>query len=67
VLRSGDSLANDTMETNSDGHAVWAASPIVPGMTQGTMKASAEGPNCMPSVVLPWRAAPNVAPKTPDH
>jgi hypothetical protein len=67
VLRSGDSLASDTLETNSDGHAVWAVSPIVPGMTQGTLKASAEGPNCMPSVVLPWRAAPNVAPKTPDR
>jgi hypothetical protein len=67
VLRSGDSLASDTQETNSDGHAVWAVSPIVPGMTQGTLKASAEGPNCMPSVVLPWRAAPNVAPMTPDH
>ncbi len=65
VLRSGDSLASDTLETNSDGHAVWAVSPIVPGMTQGTIKASAEGPNCMPSVVLPWRAVANVTPKTP--
>jgi len=66
VLRSGDSLANDTMETNSDGHAVWAVSPIEPGMTEGTLKASAEGANCMPSVLLPWTVAPTV-PKTPEH
>jgi hypothetical protein len=67
VLRSGDAVASDTQETNSDGHAVWAVSPIVPGMTQGVLKASAEGPNCMPSVVLPWKAATNAAPKTPEH
>lgn len=67
VLRSGDAVASDMLETNSDGHAVGAVSPIVPGMTQGILKASAEGPNCMPSVVLPWRAATDAAPKTPDH
>lgn len=67
VLRSGDSLASDTMETNSDGHAVWAVSPIVPGMSEGILKASAEGPSCMPAIVLPWRAVPNVAPTIKDH
>jgi len=67
VLRSGDWVVSETQEANSDGHAVWAVSPIVPGVAQGTLKASAEGPNCMPAVVLPWKAAPDVAPKTPDH
>jgi hypothetical protein len=67
VLRSGDWVASDTAETNSDGHAVWAVSPIVPGVAQGTLKASAEGPNCLPSVLLPWRAAPDATPKTADH
>jgi hypothetical protein len=67
VYRSGEAVASDTLETNSDGHAVGAVSPIVPGMTQGILKASAEGPNCMPSVVLTWRAATNAAPKTLDH
>lgn len=67
VLRSGDALASDTLETDSNGHAVWAVSPIVPGVTQGILKASAEGPNCLPSVVLPWRTGSNDAPKSPEH
>jgi hypothetical protein len=67
VYRSGDAVASETVESNSDGHSVGAVSPIVPGMTQGMLKASAEGPNCMPFVVLPWKAATNAAPKTPDQ
>jgi hypothetical protein len=62
VFTSGEAVASDTLETNSDGHAVEAVSPIVPGITQGILKASAEGSDCLPSVVLPWRAATNVAP-----
>ena len=67
MLRSGDSVASDTLETNSDGRAVGAVSPFVPGMTQGVLKASAEGPNCLPSVLLPWGVAANTAPKPPEH
>jgi len=66
VLRSGEATASDTLETNSDGHAVGAVSPFVPGMTQGVLKASAEGPNCLPSVLLPWTAPANATPKTPE-
>ncbi|MGD0938799.1 MAG: hypothetical protein ABR905_03735 [Terracidiphilus sp.] len=67
VLRSGEAVTSDSEVTNSDGHAVWAVSPIVPGTTQGILKASAEGPNCMPSFVLPWNAATDAVPKTSDR
>jgi hypothetical protein len=55
------------METDQDGHAVMAVVPIVPGKTQGTLKASAEGRNCLPSVLLPWSAAAKAPEKTPEH
>ncbi len=45
---------NQVLVTDGDGHAAIAAFPYVPGKTQGKLKASAEGPNCLPSVVLPW-------------
>lgn len=67
VLRSGEAVASDTLETNSEGHAVGAVSPFIPGLAQGVLKASAEGPNCLPSVLLPWSAPANAAPKTPEH
>ncbi len=62
VLESEGALANEVLETNADGHAVIAVLTAVPGKTQGTLKASAEGPNCLPSVLQPWNTAGN-APK----
>ena len=67
VLRSGEAAVSDLLETDSDGHATAAVSPFVPGVTQGVLKASAEGPNCLPSVVLPWKTVANAAPKSPEH
>ena len=59
--------ANDVLETNSDGHAVIAVLTTVPGKTQGTLKVTAEGHNCLPSVLVPWSVPANAAPKTPEH
>jgi len=67
VLKSEGAETSDTMETDQDGHAVMAVVPIVPGKTQGTLKASAEGRNCLPSVLLPWSAAAKAPEKTPEH
>lgn len=65
VLESSGAVANEVLETNADGRAVIAVIPYAPGKSDGTLKASAEGPNCLPSVVLPWSAAVPEAPKTP--
>lgn len=54
VLESDGEIANDVLETNADGHAVLGVLTIVPGKVDGTLKASAEGHNCLPSVLLPW-------------
>jgi hypothetical protein len=54
VLESEGATLSDMLATNTDGHAVMAFFPYVPGKTQGTLKASAEGSNCLPSVALPW-------------
>jgi hypothetical protein len=65
VLESGGAATSETLSTNADGHGVMAGFPYVPGKTQGTLKATAEGPNCIPSVVLPWSAATHAVPKAP--
>ncbi|HEY1255134.1 MAG TPA: hypothetical protein VGF01_10170 [Terracidiphilus sp.] len=57
VLESEDLSLSETMITNEDGHAVIAAFPFIPGKTQGTLRASAEGPGCLPEVRLPWSSA----------
>jgi hypothetical protein len=54
VLESGGKTTSAVLATDSNGHAVMAGFPYVPGLAQGTLKASAEGPHCLPSVVLPW-------------
>ena len=43
-----------------------AVFPYVPGIAQGMLKASAEGPDCLPYIVLPWGAGPHAAPTTPQ-
>jgi len=65
VLESEDLSFSGSMAANQDGHAVMAAFPFVAGKAQGTLRATAEGPECLPTVVLPWglvAPAPNPAP-----
>lgn len=64
VLESGGMSISELLDTDENGHAVIAVFPYVPGKTQGTLKASAEGPNCLPSVTLPWGPDPGAAPKS---
>ncbi len=69
VLESEGKSMSQVVVTNQDGHAVLAAFPYITGKTQGSIKASAEGPNCLPSVVLPWGQAdqpPAAAPAAPS-
>jgi hypothetical protein len=54
VLESEGQTTNLTMDTDSGGHSIVAGFPYVPGKTQGNLKATAEGPDCLPSVTLPW-------------
>lgn len=75
VLESADGASvSQVLIADGEGHAAIAAFPYVPGKPQGKLKATAEGPNCLPSVVLPWgpltpkaEKAPiaDAAPKTP--
>ena len=67
VLQSEGEIASEMLLTDSNGHAVMAGSPSLPDKAQGTFKATAEGPHCLPSVVLPWSADPHAAAeKTPE-
>jgi hypothetical protein len=67
VLQSEGSVASEMLVTDANGHAVMAGIPSVQGKAQGTFKAAAEGPGCLPSIVMPWSADPNAAPeKTPE-
>ena len=52
VLESDGSSISEMLNTNADGHAVMAVFPYVPGKPQGTLKATAEGPGCLPSCLL---------------
>lgn len=65
VLESEGETAVQEMIADANGHAVVANFPYVLGKAQGNLKATAEGPNCVPSVVLPWGPATDAAPKTP--
>jgi hypothetical protein len=65
VFESEGESVSEVLDTDADGHAEIAGFPYVPGKTQGMLKASAEGPNCLPSAVLPWAAATPPALKTP--
>ncbi len=65
VLKSEDESLSKTLVTDSEGHAVMALFPYLPGKAQGILKATAEGPNCLPFVVMPWGAASQSVPKAP--
>jgi hypothetical protein len=67
VLESEDVISIEMLTTNADGHAVMAVFPYLRGKTHGMLKANAEGPNCLPNVVLPWGTEPHAAPKTPPR
>jgi hypothetical protein len=66
VLESEGSSASEELNTNADGHAVMAVFPYVPGKAQGMLKATAEGPGCLPSVLLQWGAAHPAASTNPQ-
>jgi hypothetical protein len=54
VLESEGETANLIMTTDAGGAAEVADFPTVAGKVQGTLKATAEGSDCLPSVLLPW-------------
>jgi hypothetical protein len=64
VLESVGEDLHLTVGTNSSGHAELAEFPSVPGKAQGTLKVTAEGRNCLPSVDLPWGAGAHPDQKT---
>lgn len=66
VLESEGVSASEMLNTNADGHAVMAVFPYVPGKPQGMLKATAEGPGCLPSVLLHWGPIHATASTTPQ-
>jgi hypothetical protein len=54
VLESEGENANVVMKTDASGNAEVADFPPVPGKAQGTLKATAEGSDCLPTAFLPW-------------
>jgi hypothetical protein len=66
VLESEGVSTSEMLNMNTDGHAVMAVFPYVPGRSQGMLKATAEGPGCLPSVLLQWGAAHPAASTTPQ-
>jgi hypothetical protein len=65
VLKSENASVSQVLDTDVNGHAVMGAFPYLPGKTHGMLKASAEGPGCLPSVTLPWGPATPAAAKNP--
>lgn len=65
VMESEGQTVNMTMITDSAGHAIVAGFPVVADKTQGNLRATAEGPDCLPFVTLPWGTAVHSAPKAP--
>lgn len=58
VLESEGASVSETVYTDDNGHGVMADFPAVVSKTQGKLKASAEGPDCLPAVIVPWGAPP---------
>jgi hypothetical protein len=57
VLQSANETVTQLLTADEAGRAVLAGFPHVPGKTQGVLKVTAEGANCLPSVELPWGTA----------
>jgi uncharacterized membrane protein YeaQ/YmgE (transglycosylase-associated protein family) len=66
VLESEGSSTSQMLTTNAQGHAVMIVFPYVAGIAKGMLKANAEGPGCIPSVVLPWGGALSATSTTPQ-
>lgn len=66
VLESSGSSSSQMLNTNTEGHGVMAVFPYLAGISQGMLKASAEGSGCLPYVVLPWGAQSQAAPVNPQ-
>jgi hypothetical protein len=64
VLQSANGAVTQVLIVDEDGRAVLAGFPHVPNKTQGILKVTAEGGNCLPSVELPWGTTAQPAPKT---
>ena len=62
VLESEGRSSNQIVMTNAEGHGVMGVFPYVTGIAHGLLKATAEGPNCVPYVVIPWGAGPQAGP-----
>jgi len=54
VVESEGETANVVMDADGSGHAIVVGFPYVYGVAKGNLKATAEGPDCLPSVTLPW-------------
>lgn len=65
ILESQGEIVNIEVTTDHNGHAVVAGFPFIQGKTQGVLKASAQGENCLPSVQIPWDSS-TPAPATPS-
>lgn len=66
VLESEGSSTSQMLTTNAQGHAVMIVFPYVAGIAKGMLRASAEGPGCLPSVDLPWGGALPATSTTPQ-
>jgi hypothetical protein len=64
VLESELSSVTEIVHTDHEGNAVLVDQPFVAGAKRGTLKMTAEGPDCLPSVSLPWSAEAPVVPPT---
>jgi hypothetical protein len=65
VVESEGQTMTMTMITDSAGHAIVAGFPSVADKTQGNLRATAEGPDCLPLVTLPWGTAAHSVQKAP--
>ncbi len=65
ILESQGDVANVEVTTDQNGHAMVAGFPFIQGKTQGVLKASAQGQNCLPSVQIPWDSTPAAPANTP--
>jgi hypothetical protein len=65
VFESEGMTDSQVVSADANGHAVIADFPYVEGKTKGILKTTAEGPSCLPSVVLQWGPAAQAAAATP--
>jgi hypothetical protein len=66
ILESLGEISNIEVTTDHNGHAAVAGFPFIQGQTQGTLKASAQGKDCLPSVQVPWDSSKPAGPASPS-